>query len=285
MTTPRTQRILLACAASCLFAITAHSGPLGYDDTPFLPDGKWRVHDSKRPQPEVITPGTESTQDKAGRPPSDAIVLFDGKDLSNWTGRPKKKVNPEGKAMWTVEKGHMASNRTGDLVSKGEFGSCQIHIEWSAPSVPHGTGQGRGNSGMFIMGRYEIQILDNYENKTYPDGQAASLYGQKPPLVNACRKPGEWQSYDIIFEAPEFKDGKCVKPAYATVLHNGVLMHNHQALLGPTQHKRVAQYAPHADKGPIKLQDHGNPVRYRNIWVRPLKGYDRVLTPAPKIVK
>ncbi|MGQ9629478.1 MAG: 3-keto-disaccharide hydrolase [bacterium] len=243
--------------------------PMGYDDTPMLPNSRWRVHDGNRPQPRVVTPGTCSTQDKVGEPPSDAIVLFDGKDASKWEsvkGGPIK---------WKVENGYMEVTPTGNIQTKEHFGDCQLHIEWAAPAKVEGESQGRGNSGVFLMGKYEIQVLDGYNNRTYADGQAAAIYGQYPPLVNACRKPGEWQTYDIFFVAPRFEGDRLVSPAYITVVHNGVLVHHHQEILGPTGHKILPSYdAPHPPKGPLMLQDHRNPVRYRNIWIRPLKGYD-----------
>ncbi len=243
----------------------------GYTDTPFLPGGKWRVHDLHRPHPRVVTPG-----EKPGAPPSDAIVLFDGKDLSHWVTRGKRK--DQGKILppqWKLENGYIeVVPGTGDLVSKEEFGDCQVHVEWASPANVVSNSQGRGNSGVLLMARYEIQVLDSYRNITYADGQAAAMYGQYPPLVNACRKPGEWQSYDIIFEAPVFDGSKLVKPAYVTVLHNGVVVHNHQAFLGPMRHKVLTRYVPHGPTGPLMLQSHNNPVRYRNIWVRPLTGYD-----------
>ncbi len=242
---------------------------VGYDDTPFLPGGKWRVHDGKRPQPKAIEPGTASTQEQAGKPPSDAVVLFDGTDLSKWQtdgGQP---------ARWKVENGYMEIPKNGGtLISRVEFGDCQLHLEFSTPNPPQGIDQGRGNSGVIIMGRYEIQVLDNYGNETYPDGQCASIYGQYPPLVNASRKPGEWQVYDIVFTAPRFDGEKLVKPAFATVFHNGVLVHNHAEIMGAMTHRALPKYTPHGEKGPVVLQDHGNPVRYRNIWFRELKGYD-----------
>ncbi len=240
----------------------------GYTDTPMLPDGKWCVHDSRRPQPRVVTPGTASTPEKAGRAPSDALVLFDGKDLSRWT-------SGGGDARWKVGDGFAEVNGTGDIESRDAFGDCQLHLEWCAPLPASGESQGRGNSGIYIMQRYEVQILDCFENQTYPDGQAAALYGQKPPLVNACRAPGEWQSYDIVFEAPRFEGEKLAKPARVTVFHNGVLVHHAQELIGPTAHREVGRYEAHVDRLPIRLQDHGNPVRYRNIWVRPLGGEAR----------
>jgi hypothetical protein len=242
---------------------------IGYDDTPVLPGSNWKVHDGTRPQPRVITPGTCSTQDKTGEPPSDAIVLFDGTDTSQWIGR------DGGEVQWNVEDGVMEVTRTGDIQTKEHFGDCQLHIEWAAPAEVKGESQGRGNSGVFLMGRYEIQVLDGYDNLTYADGITAAIYGQYPPLVNACRKPGQWQTYDIFFVAPRFDGEKLVSPAYITVVHNGVLVHHHQEAMGPTGHRIVASYKnPHPPVGPLKLQDHGDPVRYRNIWIRQLKGYD-----------
>jgi hypothetical protein len=241
---------------------------LGYDDTPYLPDGKWRVHDVSRPRPPVITPGTESSPDKPGRPPSDAIVLFDGTGLSQWVGSQRgKTVEPK----WKVENGYMeVVPGTGALNTKEKFGDVQLHVEWAAPAEVKSKSQDRGNSGILFMTRYEIQVLDSYENETYADGQAASIYGQYPPLVNASRKPGEWQSYDIVFEAPRFDGDKLVKPAYATVFHNGVLMQNHRELIGRTPHAKVGTYEAHGPEEPLQLQNHNCLVRYRNIWVRKL---------------
>jgi len=233
-------------------------GP-GYEDTPLIPGTEWRVHDNRRPHPPVVAPGREP-----GAPPADAIVLFDGTDFSQWVGT-------KGEVTWKLEDGYMeVVKKAGAIRTRETFGSCQLHVEWAAPNPPKGESQGRGNSGVFLMGGYEIQVLDCYENKTYADGQTASLYGQTPPLVNVCRAPGEWQTYDIIFTAPVFKDGQLVSPAYVTLLHNGVLVHNHVPLMGRTSHKNLAKYTPHGPKGPISLQDHGDPVRFRNIWVRPL---------------
>lgn len=239
---------------------------MGYDDTPFLPGSRWRVHDSRRPQPPVVTPG-----ERPGEPPSDAIVLFDGKDLSKW-----RSLKDGGPARWKVEDGYMeVVPGTGDIVTVEEFGDCQLHIEWAAPAEVRGEGQGRGNSGVFLMGRYEIQVLDCYENPTYADGSTAAIYGQWPPLCNACRKPGEWQTYDIVWLAPRFDErGNLVRPAYLTLFHNGVLVHYHTPLYGPTTHREVLRYEPHPPVGPLRLQDHGDPVRFRNIWYRPLRGYD-----------
>ena len=238
----------------------------GYKDTPMLPGGKWHVHDPERPQPPVVTPGTFSTPEVPGKAPSDAVVLFDGTNLSQWTddhGQPSE---------WKVENGVVFSGK-GMLGTKEKFGNIQLHVEFAEPTPPSGKGQGRGNSGVFLMGKYEFQVLDSYENPTYPDGQAAALYGQRPPQVNASRPPGEWQVYDIVFTVPIFnKDGSLEQPAYITAFHNGVLVQNHVSYLGPTGHRILAHYSP-ADAqatGPIKLQDHHNPVRFRNIWVRPI---------------
>jgi hypothetical protein len=243
---------------------------LGYKDTPMLPGGRWHVHDGDRPLPPIITPGTCSTQETPGKAPSDAVVLFDGKDLSHWKGENNQP------AAWDVKDGAMVIRRgAGAIRSREEFGDCQLHLEFASPTPPRGEDQGRGNSGVMFFGRYEFQVLDSYDNLTYADGQAAAIYGQYPPLVNASRPPGQWQTYDILFTAPRFKeDGSLESPAYATVLHNGVVVHNHTALLGPMAFRARAPYRKHGPKGPILLQDHGNPVRFRNIWVRPIRGYD-----------
>ena len=179
-----------------------------------------------------------------------------------------------GPAGWKVANGYMEVNKTGTIQTRDSFGDCQFHIEFATPVVVKGSSQGRGNSGVYFMGRYEVQILDSYENRSYADGQAGALYGQYPPLVNASRKPGEWQAFDIIFEAPRFENDKLIKPAFVTVLHNGIVIHHRTQLAGATAHKRPASYRPHASEGPLKLQDHGNPTRFRNAWIRPLKGYD-----------
>lgn len=259
---------------ACVSVLARADGALpGFDDTPMLPGGKWHVHDKNRPHPVVVTPGTCSTQELPGKPPADAVVLFDGKDLSHWetAGRDAEKgrLVP---ARWKVVEGAMeVVAKGGDVFSKEKFGDCQVHLEWCAPP-PKGHSQERSNSGVFLHGLYEIQVLDCYDNPTYADGTAGSVYGQHPALVNACRKPGEWQSYDIIFEPPRFDaDKKLVRPAYVTVLLNGVLVQHRQEIIGAGTYRRVATYQYHEPTGPIKLQDHGNPVRYRNIWVRPLK--------------
>lgn len=273
---PRRDVIRLALAATAL-AVVATVGlgqaqrKYGFKDTPLLPGGKWHVHDSDRPRPPRVTPGTSRSEERPGKPPSDAIVLFDGKDLSHW------RSESGGVAGWTIEDGAMVVKPgTGTIHSVDEFADCQLHVEWSAPNPPKGEDQDRGNSGVFFFDRYEIQVLDSYESPTYADGQAAAIYGQYPPLVNASRKPGEWQTYDIAFTAPRFKaDGTLESPAYATIFHNGVLVHNHTPLIGPMAHRRIAPYAPHGPKGPLALQEHGQPVRFRNIWVRKVRDYDQ----------
>lgn len=208
------------------------------------------------PEPPVITPGENNSA------PSDAIVLFDGKNFDAWKGAEKWKVDADGG--FTVK---------GLIETKQSFGDCQLHVEFAEPTPPTGRDQGRGNNGIGLMGaRYEIQVLDSYQNKTYYEGQAASVYNQRPPMVNACRKPGEWQSYDIIFTAPKFDDdGKVVKPAFVTVLHNGVLVQNHTEIQGNTFYDHPPKYTKHPDKQPLVLMYHGNPVRFRNIWIREFK--------------
>jgi hypothetical protein len=221
---------------------------------------QWSIHDMDRPPPPVVDPGS------TGRPPSDALVLFDGADLSQWRmkgGEPAK---------WRVAGGYVEIvPGSGDLVTTRAFGDCQLHLEWATPASPKGEGQDRGNSGVFLMGRYEVQVLDSYRSRTYADGQAAAIYGQFPPLVNASRAPGEWQEYDIVFHRPRFgQDGRLVRPARMTVFHNGVLVQDNVELAGATVHRVRASYTAHPDRLPLLLQEHGNPVRYRNIWVREL---------------
>jgi hypothetical protein len=237
-------------------------GVAGFQDTPMQPDGKWHVHDPARPQPPIVTPGTFSEN---ATPPSDAIVLFDGKDLSQWVD--KKTGGPVG---WSVVDG-VAVSAKGDIQTTNEFGDIQLHVEFREPTPATSGGQGRGNSGVFLMGRYEIQVLDNYQNKTYADGAIAGSYGQHPPLANACRPPGKWQTYDIVFNVPHFDaDGKLLSPGYVTVFHNGVVAQNHQAIRGATNWRVPGTYTPHGPTGPIALQYHNNAVAFRNIWVRPV---------------
>jgi len=222
---------------------------------------KWAVHDESRPMPPVVDPGP------AGGPapvPSDATVLFGGTDLSGWTdakGQPAK---------WLVRDGYVEVVKgTGAIRTKAAFGDCQLHVEWASPAAAVGTSQDRGNSGVFLMDTYEVQVLDSFNSKTYADGMAAAIYGQYPPLVNASRKPGEWQTYDIVFHAPRFDEkGALLSPARMTIFHNGILVHDNDELTGPTAHKARPPYKAHAAKQPLSLQDHNHPVRFRNIWVR-----------------
>jgi len=231
------------------------------------PDANWLDHDRARPLPPEVTPATPSTQEKAGKPPSDATVLFDGKDLSQWAsmdGSPTK---------WIVKDGAMECVAGSGYVRTVQcFGDCQLHIEWATPTPAHGEGQGRGNSGVFFgLDRYEVQVLDSYGNKTYADGSAGAIYGQYPPLVNASLPSGQWQTYDIIYTAPRFDEADELRSqARLTVFQNGVLIQNNVQLTGPTSWLERAPYRAHPAKQPISLQDHGNPVRYRNIWVREL---------------
>ena len=222
-------------------------------------------HSMARPQPRVVDPGPYT---QPAPPPSDAVVLFDGRDLSQWVTSDSARWP----ARWTVENGYMqVAAGTGGIETARGFGDVQLHIEWMAPSPATGEGQERGNSGVFLMGRYEVQVLDSYQAETYPDGQAGALYGQYPPLVNASRPPGQWQSYDIIFHRPRFEGARVVRPAVVTVLYNGVLVQDASVLTGPTAHQERPPYAAHPDKLPLGLQDHGYPVRFRNVWVRELE--------------
>jgi len=264
---------LFALAATTLFAQNGQNNNLGYTDTPMLPGLPFHVHDPARPHPPVVTPAAQP-----GGAPSDAIVLFDGTDLSHWTAARLDPVHPTtaGPAMWKVESGYLeVTPGTSDIATKEKFGDVQLHLEWAAPSAVRGTSQGRGNSGVFLQGRYEVQVLDAVLNPTYADGQAGAIYGQWPPLANPARGPGEWQSYDIVFEAPRFEGDKLVKPAYLTVFLNGVLLHNRKEVSGPTVHRALAKYVPQPAEDSLMLQNHGNPVRYRNIWIRRLSGYDQ----------
>ncbi|MDB6155523.1 MAG: hypothetical protein JWL90_3976 [Chthoniobacteraceae bacterium] len=268
---PTFRSILALSLAAATLLPSAVRAAEGYTDTPMQPDGKWHVHDPARPIPQVITPGATFSQ-MAGAP-SDAVVLFDGKDFSKWKGE-------KGDVQWKIEDGYMETTKSGRIRTKDEFGDFQLHIEWATPAAVSGNGQGRGNNGVNIFGRYEIQVLDSYNNPTYADGQASAIYGQKPPLVNASRPPGEWQTYDIIWEAPLWDENKkLVKKAYVTVLHNGVVVHHRQELYGSTPYRALGNYdSPQPPKGYIELYEHGNPVRFRNIWIRPLGEYDK---PAP----
>ncbi|HKO15881.1 MAG TPA: DUF1080 domain-containing protein [Gemmatimonadaceae bacterium] len=229
------------------------------------PAGEWPIHSMSRPQPVVVRPAPSAP---AAGPPSDAVVLFDGSSLEHW----RSASDTGTRAGWTVRDGYMeVAPGTGNIVSRQAFGDVQLHLAWATPAPAHGDGQARGNSGVFLMRLYEIQVLDSYENPTYADGAAGAIYGQFPPLVNPSRPPGEWQTYDIIFHAPRFDgDGRLLLPARMTILYNGVLVQDDVALTGPTAHQHRPPYATHPDRLPLELQDHGNLVRYRNIWIREL---------------
>jgi hypothetical protein len=262
---------------------------LGFTDTPILPGLPYHVHDPARPHPPVVSPAPQP-----GGAPSDAIVLFDGKDLSKWTfdrrptgganrqmteemrARMKKAMENAPPLGWKVADGYVeVVPRAGDMLTKEKFGDAQLHVEFQMPENIQGKSQNRGNSGILLQSRYEVQVLDSYQSPTYADGQLGAVYGQWPPLVNAARKPGEWQSYDIVFEAPKFEGEKLVKPAYFTVFLNGLLLHNHKESMGPMVYRQVAQYTPQPAEDSLMLQNHSQPVRYRNIWIRRLKTYDQ----------
>lgn len=249
-----------------LNSLSGLEGATGTTGRAASPVFDWPQHDWSRSRPAVVDPGTASTPEQPGKPPSDATILFGGGNLDAWValdGTPAK---------WVVKEGVMQCVEGSGYVRTVEaFGDCQLHVEWAAPTPPSGTSQGRGNSGVFLMGLYEVQVLDSYENITYADGQAGAAYGQFPPLVNASRPPGQWQTYDIVFTRPRFDDrGEVTSPARLTVLHNGVLVQNNVELVGPTGWLKREPYRRHEDKLPLSLQDHGNPVRYRNVWVREL---------------
>jgi hypothetical protein len=229
---------------------------------------KWKPHDRNRPAPPAVDPGAPGTESSTGRAPQDAIVLFDGKDLSKWAHK------DGGAPKWKVADGYFeVVKKSGDIFTKQPFGDMQLHVEFAEPSPPVGEDQDRGNSGVIIMGLYEVQVLDSYKSKTYPDGQAGAVYGQYPPMVNASRPPGQWQTYDIVFHAPRFDDAaNLIRPADVTVLHNGVLVQDHVEIHGPTATNEP--YKAHPAKLPLELQDHNHPVRYRNIWVRELPEKD-----------
>ncbi len=252
----------------CLLSAAAYADGAFYGDPPDSTH-PWAIHDMNRPQPARVEAGSFSSQDKPGTPPSDAIILFGGAaaDIEKWQAD-KQPAEP---TKWEVKDSVLQCvPGSGYVRSKEEFSDCQLHIEWSAPSKVEGNSQGRGNSGVFLMGQVEVQVLDNYNNPTYPDGSASSIYGINPPLANPLRAPGEWQTYDIIFRRPIFKDGKELDPGYITVFVNGVLTQDHTPLEGGGGHMKRSSPRAFPEKGPLKLQDHGNPVRYRNIWYRPL---------------
>ncbi len=264
-----------------------------------LPGQKWLVHDHSRPQPRKVTPGTPIPTMSA---PSDAIVLFDGKDLSKWTaatfggrggrggrgpqqaqpGQPQQQQPPQPppqpqstEPQWRIVDGHAEMTR-GGIVTKDSFGDIQLHIEWMTPPVddPMRVGQQRGNSGIVFMGRYEVQVLSGYNNITYADGGAGAIYGVYPPMVNPCMPEGQWNTFDFVFEAPKFDGEKLVKPAFLTLFFNGIMVHNRAQFLGSTAREPLASYTPHEPELPFQLQGHVGPAWYRNIWVRRILGYD-----------
>lgn len=253
-------------AIAALSACSGHRAavrqqPVVIGTTPVIPTIPFKQHDTLRAQPPVARPVAAVVIP----PPTDATVLFDGRSLDAWLDA------KGGPARWKVENGYMeVVPGTGDIHTRASFGDAQLHIEWAAPVNSTGTGQLRGNSGVFLMGIYEVQVLDSYGNLTYPDGQAGSIFGQYPPLVNASLPPGEWQSYDIVFRRPHFEGTQVIAPARFTVFQNGVLVQDDVRLVGPTTHGRRAPYSTHADRLPLSLQDHEFPVRFRNIWIRDL---------------
>jgi hypothetical protein len=257
----------LAVALSPVFAAQPEKPqPIGYSDTPVIPGTQWKVHDIDRPRPAAVAPGA-----KLGDAPADAIVIFDGKDTSQLFWRKKDDPTPR-PSPWKIENGELLVDG-GDCWTKLEFASCQLHLEWKSEPNTKGNSQKKGNGGIFLMDRYESQILDCDNNPTYADGMAGAVYGQTPPMVNAVRKAGEWQSYDIVFTAPKLKDGTVVEPARITTFINGVCVQNNTSIMGPTQHRKTTDYSgKFPAKASIRFQDHKNepPIRLRNIWVRPL---------------
>ncbi len=248
---------ILLTAAGCLLCATtllAEEKP-GYDDTPLLPDSPWRVHDRNRPQPPIVQPAPEP-----GGPPADAIVLFDGRDVSQW----------EGLTAEAIENGAINVVKTAGLTTKKEFGDCQLHIEWATPGQADGNAMNWGNSGVFFQGLYELQIIESKACHIYADGIAGAIYGQFPPLANPSRGPGQWQTFDAVFLAPRFDAERLVEPARMTVFWNGVLVQYHQKVLGATQHKMFPEYKSKQATGPLVIQQHHSAVRLRNIWIRPL---------------
>ncbi len=237
---------------------------LGYQDTPMIPGTPYHVHDGTRPQPRIV----ETAGAVVIKPPSDATVLFDGTSLDAWTSN-------GGQAAWEIKDGAMIA-KDKDIQTKEKFGAIQLHFEWRLEAGRPVKGQGGGNSGCFLMGLYEVQVLQSNGNKTYPDGQAGSLYGQLPPLVNATSPQGEWNSYDVTFVPPVYEDGKVKTPAKITIIHNGVVVQNGESYIGPTGHKNLASYpAQHPETGPLRLQFHGDPMQFRNFWIRPLGERDQ----------
>ena len=252
---------LLAVAAA-LPAFSAQEQNPGYTDTPMLPGQKWRVHDANRPRPAAVKP--EPSKTLGMKAPAGATVIFDGKNTDNLATE------------WKLQDGFIEVSGKGGCRTKEALGDMYLHLEFATPKEVKGSSQGRGNSGVIIMGRYEIQVLDSYENPTYADGQCGAIYGQFPPKVNASLPPGEWQTYDICFQAPRWQGQELVCPAVSTIVHNGVLLHDKQVHIGAVQHRKVGTYSPHPEKAPLELQNHGNPMRFRNIWWRPLKDDEKL---------
>ena len=263
---PARSTVIMATLLLAASRLASQEPHVDKNDMPMQPNGRWPMHDPTRPQPRVVIPAPAPAEPVAA--PTDATILLGARDdLTAWQtldGRP---------ATWRMSNG-IVEVGGGDIRTRQEFTDFQLHVEFATPADVRGDGQGRGNSGVYLLGAFEIEILDSYRNPTYPDGQAAAMYGQYPPLVNASRLPGEWQTYDITFTAPRFEGAALVKPAIVTVLHNGVLVHNATAFWGPTAHATLLPYNPNVTRGPITLQDHGNPVRFRNIWIRPVADYD-----------
>lgn len=261
----------LAFAGGASFAADDKPSPIGYSDTPVIPGTKWKVHDIDRPRPDPVKPGA-----KAGDPPADAIIIFNGASTEALQG---KKKDAKGKPTaewapcpWKIENGELLIDG-GDCWTKQEFASCQLHLEWKSEPHTKGNSQKKGNAGVFFMDLYESQIVDAYNNPTYADGMVGAVYGQTPPLVNAVRPSGEWQVYDIVFKAPKLEGDKVVEPAYITTFVNGICVQNHTKIMGPTKHKNITDYSgSFPAKAPIRIQDHKNepPVRLRNVWIRPL---------------
>lgn len=259
----------LAAAAMMTGARAADSNNVGYSDTPIIPGTKWHVHDGDRPAPRAVKSGASFSH--MAPPPADAIVLFDGKNLSKWEG------SGGGGAKWKLENGYMqVVEGSGSIQTRDRFGDFQLHLEFATPAKVDGNSQGRGNSGVLMNGVYEVQVLDSYNNPTYPDGQCGAIYSQSPPLVNASKPPGVWQTYEIIWENPRWDENKkLVKKANVTVIHNGLVLHHRKEYTGESTHKAVGTYKPHESTAFIQLQDHNNPMRFRNIWLRELGHYDK----------
>ena len=252
--------LLTALALSISPVIMAEDAP-GYTDGPFLPNSKWRVHDQALPQPKIVKPGIG---DLGVTAPDDAVVLFDGTNLDAWRQTDGQPIGDG------IADGAFDIVKTGQLSTKAEFGSCQLHLEWVTPPGPEDR-MNWGNSGVFMMGLFELQIIESCDSFIYADGNAGAIYGQFPPLVNPARKPGEWQSFDIFFTAPTFDGDQLLTPAYVTIVYNGVVVQNHQEILGTAVHRTLPGPYPVQTKGPIMLQDHHSAVKFRNIWIRPME--------------